>query len=152
MAEQPELSAQERAGKAFPVSWDQFHRDCRALTWRLNEVGPFHAVIAITRGERRFDIVVGTPGYMAPEQLAPGHRLSERTDVYALGVMLYELLVGKLPVRDPANPSGAPIRPSRVIPDVDPRLERIIMRALSLDPDNWMRSAIGNGPYQQLTL
>ncbi len=38
------------AGKAFPVSWDQFHRDCRALTWRLNEVGPFHAVIAITRG------------------------------------------------------------------------------------------------------
>ena len=50
MAEHPELSAQERADKAFPVSWDQFHRDCRALTWRLNEVGPFHAVIAITRG------------------------------------------------------------------------------------------------------
>jgi len=49
-ADIPELSAQERAGKAFPVSWDQFHRDCRALTWRLNEVGPFHAVIAITRG------------------------------------------------------------------------------------------------------
>ena len=46
----PELSAEARAGKAFPVSWDQFHRDCRALTWRLNEVGPFHAVIAITRG------------------------------------------------------------------------------------------------------
>ena len=45
-----EPSAQERAGKAFPVSWDQFHRDCRALTWRLNEVGPFHAVVAITRG------------------------------------------------------------------------------------------------------
>src|SRR6202046_222961 len=49
-ADATELSAQERAGKAFPVSWDQFHRDCRALTWRLNEVGPFHAVIAITRG------------------------------------------------------------------------------------------------------
>src|ERR1700740_1623490 len=45
-----ELSAQERSEKAFPVSWDQFHRDCRALTWRLNEVGPFKAVIAITRG------------------------------------------------------------------------------------------------------
>ena len=53
MAEHRELSAQERAGKAFPVSWDQFHRDCRALTWRLNEVGPFHAVIAITRGRGR---------------------------------------------------------------------------------------------------
>jgi xanthine phosphoribosyltransferase len=45
-----DLIAQERSGKAFPVSWDQFHRDCRALTWRLNEVGPFHAVVAITRG------------------------------------------------------------------------------------------------------
>ena len=45
-----DLSAHGRADKAFPVSWDQFHRDCRALTWRLIELGPFHAVIAITRG------------------------------------------------------------------------------------------------------
>src|SRR5262245_25510784 len=36
--------------KIFPVSWDQFHRDCRALTWRLNGLGPFGAVIGITRG------------------------------------------------------------------------------------------------------
>ena len=36
--------------KIFPVSWDQFHRDCRALTWRLNGIGPFAAVIGITRG------------------------------------------------------------------------------------------------------
>ena len=50
MEKNADLIAQERAGKAFPVSWDQFHRDCRALTWRLNEVGPFHAVIAIPRG------------------------------------------------------------------------------------------------------
>ena len=36
--------------KAFPVSWDQFHRDARALAWRLAGEGPFHAVVAITRG------------------------------------------------------------------------------------------------------
>ena len=36
--------------KAFPVSWEQFHRDCRALTWRLSGLGPFAAVIGITRG------------------------------------------------------------------------------------------------------
>ena len=45
---------QERAKmsqeKAFPVSWDQFHRDARALTWRLNDVGPFTAIACITRG------------------------------------------------------------------------------------------------------
>ena len=36
--------------KSFPVSWDQFHRDSRALAWRLNSEGPFHAIVAITRG------------------------------------------------------------------------------------------------------
>ncbi len=36
--------------KAFPVSWDQFHRDARALTWRLADAGPFHAIVCITRG------------------------------------------------------------------------------------------------------
>jgi len=38
------------ADKSFPVSWDQFHRDSRALAWRLTGLGPFHAIIAITRG------------------------------------------------------------------------------------------------------
>lgn len=36
--------------KSFPVSWDQFHRDSRALAWRLNGEGPFDALVAITRG------------------------------------------------------------------------------------------------------
>jgi xanthine phosphoribosyltransferase len=36
--------------KRFPVSWDQFHRDARALAWRLSEKGPFEAIVAISRG------------------------------------------------------------------------------------------------------
>ena len=36
--------------KAFPVSWDQFHRDARALAWRLSGVGPFEAIVTVTRG------------------------------------------------------------------------------------------------------
>ncbi len=36
--------------KIFPVSWDQFHRDCRALAWRLSGAGPFEAIVCITRG------------------------------------------------------------------------------------------------------
>lgn len=43
---QPQVQPQ----KAFPVSWDQFHRDARALAWRLAEAGPFTAIVAITRG------------------------------------------------------------------------------------------------------
>ncbi len=38
------------ASKSFPVTWDQFHRDSRALAWRLNGEGPFEALVAITRG------------------------------------------------------------------------------------------------------
>ena len=38
------------AQKAFPVSWDQFHRDARALAWRLNGAGPFEAIVCVTRG------------------------------------------------------------------------------------------------------
>jgi xanthine phosphoribosyltransferase len=40
----------EKWQKSFPVSWDQFHRDARALAWRLSAAGPFHAVVAVTRG------------------------------------------------------------------------------------------------------
>jgi len=45
---EPEPSAQPR--KPFPVSWDQFHRDSRALAWRLADAGPFQAIVCITRG------------------------------------------------------------------------------------------------------
>jgi len=41
---------EESARKPFPVSWDQFHRDARALAWRLNGAGPFQALVAVTRG------------------------------------------------------------------------------------------------------
>src|SRR5262245_66065116 len=45
---QPEQSP--RPEKIFPVSWDQFHRDSRALAWRLHDAGPFEAIVCITRG------------------------------------------------------------------------------------------------------
>src|SRR6186997_153131 len=47
---QPQTQTQTQPSKAFPVSWDQFHRDARALAWRLAEAGPFTAIVAITRG------------------------------------------------------------------------------------------------------
>src|SRR5713226_5764118 len=41
---------QPQPQKAFPVSWDEFHRDARALAWRLTGAGPFQAIVCITRG------------------------------------------------------------------------------------------------------
>src|SRR5579859_765249 len=46
----PKPDSPPHPDKLFPVSWDQFHRDARALAWRLHEAGPFEAVVCITRG------------------------------------------------------------------------------------------------------
>ncbi|MGI9483144.1 MAG: xanthine phosphoribosyltransferase [Hyphomicrobiales bacterium] len=43
-------NVEERYEKGFPVSWEQLHRDARALAWRLHESGPFTSVVAVTRG------------------------------------------------------------------------------------------------------
>ncbi|MBV9066097.1 MAG: xanthine phosphoribosyltransferase, partial [Methylobacteriaceae bacterium] len=45
-----ETPARPTAEKLFPVSWDQFHRDARALAWRLSGAGPFEVIVTITRG------------------------------------------------------------------------------------------------------
>jgi len=46
----PQSKAPPQPEKIFPVSWDQFHRDSRALAWRLHDAGPFEAIVCITRG------------------------------------------------------------------------------------------------------
>ena len=46
----PKPGASPSPEKIFPVSWDQFHRDARALAWRLQAAGPFEAIVCITRG------------------------------------------------------------------------------------------------------
>jgi xanthine phosphoribosyltransferase len=50
MAPKPKPDEPLNPEKIFPVSWDQFHRDSRALAWRLNGAGPFEAIVCITRG------------------------------------------------------------------------------------------------------
>jgi xanthine phosphoribosyltransferase len=48
--QESEAAMAQPSQKAFPVSWDQFHRDARALAWRLASAGPFKAIVCITRG------------------------------------------------------------------------------------------------------
>jgi tetratricopeptide (TPR) repeat protein len=85
-------------------------------------------------------IIVGTASYMSPEQ-ALGHTVDGRADLYALGVLLYELTTGRLPFTgdDPltivSQHVHAPVVPPRALrPDLPRALERVIMRLLAKDP------------------
>ena len=82
---------------------------------------------------------------MAPEQLTPGASLSERTDVYALGSGAVRAARRTASVQ--STPARRPSRrgPRRCVPDVDPRLERVILQALAPDPEDRPASAVGDG-------
>jgi serine/threonine-protein kinase len=91
--------------------------------------------------------VIGTPDFMSPEQ-ARGQELDGRSDLYSIGVVLYQLLTGQLPF-NAETPLGVALQhisdppppPSSRSPKVDPRLEAICLRALSKDPRDRFQNA-----------
>src|SRR5262245_25045715 len=80
----------------------------------------------------------GTPLYQAPEQLA-GKEVTARTDVYALGLVLYELFTGKRPFPG-SERETPPSKPSSHVTGLNPAVERVILRCLEPDPANRPRS------------
>ena len=97
-----------------------------------------------------FSPTMGTPDYMAPEQVK-GKRGDERTDIYALGAILYEMTTGATPFEGEspyavmnARVTGDPVAPRKVNPEITPAVEEIILHAMERDPANRFPTAAGN--------
>jgi len=103
--------------------------------------------IAGQQGARRLTFaklsnLMGTPDYISPEQVK-GKRGDGRSDIYAAGVMLYEMLTGEVPFKGP-NPFAImndrllnyPVPPRELNPEITPQLQEIIYRAIERDPSN----------------
>jgi serine/threonine protein kinase len=131
------------------------HRDIKAENIMLRADGIAQVMdfgLAKLRGVSRLTregSTVGTTPYMSPEAIQ-GHDLDYRTDLYSLGVVLFELVTGRLPfdaVHETAvmyeivNVDAPP--PSAVRRDLDPELDRIILECLDKDPEERYQSAKG---------
>ena len=133
-----EIGLQLCAGLAAAHAQGVLHRDLKPANILIDDTGLVRISdfgIAIPRTEANRHSFTGTPAYMAPEQRTPGMAVSERTDVYALGLVLYDMLVG--PNIRHQMKQGAPLpNPATLVTNVDPQLDRLVMAALSVDPED----------------
>ena len=128
------------------------HRDVKPANIILTtERAPVLVDFGIALGEDEASsggqrIITGTPLYMSPEQAeGAAHRIDGRTDVYSLGVILYELLTGRVPFRITnlaellrQVQEDEPQPPRQLVPDIPPDLERICLKALAKrQPDRY---------------
>ncbi len=143
------LALQIARGLSFAHRNGLVHRDVKPQNILLNGDGQAKVTdfgiaraIDLPRGMTQTGTVLGTSDYIAPEQ-AQGQRVDEQTDVYSLGVVLYELLTGEVPfpgenfvaiamrhINDPP-PSVRAVRP-----DVPPRVDAAVQRAMAKRPED----------------
>src|ERR1700760_1255858 len=139
-----EIARQMCAGLAAAHDKGVIHRDLKQATIIYDGAGKVRitdfglaGIAAMIEGA---DVRAGTPAYMAPEQLA-GTEVTVKSDIYSLGLILYEIITGKRAFDAPTLPELMRMRedsripnPSTIVRDIDPMFERVIVRCLATDP------------------
>jgi hypothetical protein len=147
-----DIARQMCAGLAAAHDHGVLHRDLKPGNIMLDGRGRVRitdfGLAALSENMGGEEVSAGTPAYMAPEQLA-GVEVTQRSDIYSLGLVMYEIFTGKkaydatslgelLRLRETSSPSSISV----LVKDIDPLTERVIQRCLERDPAKRPASAI----------
>ena len=146
-----EISRQICAGLAAAHSKGVLHRDLKPANIMLDGRGQVSitdfGLAGVADDIRGPEVRSGTPAYMAPEQIE-GREVTMLSDIYALGLVLYEIFTGKRAFAEKAagvlhgHEDRTPSRPSSVVKDLDPIVEKVILRCLETDPSSRPANAL----------
>ncbi len=148
-----QIARQICAGLAAAHKTGILHRDLKPANVMIDGEGNARltdfGLAALTEEIRGDEIYSGTPAYMSPEQITGGE-LTVRSDIYSLGLVLYELFTGKkvfeteslLDMLRLRRSDMTPASPSSLLKDIDPAIEKIILRCLEKDPQDRPTSAL----------
>jgi len=138
-----DIARQLCAGLAAAHTKGVLHRDLKPANIMLDGRGQVvvtdFGLAGVADQIQGAEVRSGTPAYMAPEQLA-GKEVSTRSDIYSLGLVLYEVFTGKRAFAESPSEKLRPrsdktlSRPSSVVKDLNPVIERVILRCLETEP------------------
>jgi len=138
-----EIARRLCAGLAAAHDKSVLHRDLKPANIMIDGRGQViitdFGLAALAGTLKEGDIRSGTPAYMAPEQIA-GREVTASSDIYSLGVVVYEMFTGKRAFEDARRPPLASV--SSQVKDIDPAVERVIARCMAEDPRGRPASAL----------
>jgi serine/threonine-protein kinase len=148
-----QLARQICAGLAAAHDSGVLHRDLKPSNIMIDDDGNARitdfGLAGFAEEFREEEVGAGTPAYMAPEQL-DGHSVTARSDIYSLGLVLYELFTGKRAFEAPSlhdllelrRGDSTPTSPTAIVKDLDPVIERVIDRCIAKNPASRPSSAL----------